>query len=335
MLKSNGGKYMRSEKKQKRKGKWKIIGFSFLGVFILAAAAIGVGYYQLQPKNHFKTIPVVSSPDKKGKTETQPQSTTNSVPPFNILLMGSDARPGQTIGHSDTMMLMHVDISKSEVNAVSIPRDTRVYLDGYGYTKLTSVQYILQAKKGPKQGIEEAVQAISNLTGVPINYYAETNFEGFQSMVDTLGGIEMTVPMDVNIGSQTISTGTHFLDGETVLALVRERHSLANGDYGRQLLQLEALKGIAKGALSRDKISKLPSLAGSATKNIIGTNISTSDMVSFGLAAKNFDFNKEINYQQLQGVGKSMYDDILKANNDEIVIDPQHIKDVFTKDFQS
>jgi LCP family protein required for cell wall assembly len=324
---------MRSVKKRKSKGK--VIGFSLLGIFILAAAAIGFEYYQLQPKNHFKTIPVASNPSGKVKTKSEPQSSTNSVAPFNILLMGSDQRPGQTIGHSDTMMLMHVDISKNEVNAVSIPRDTRVHLDGYGYTKLTSVQYILQATKGTKQGIEEAVQAISNLTGVPINYYAETNFEGFQSMVDILGGIQMDVPMNVNIGSETVGAGSHFLDGKTVLALVRERHSLANGDYGRQLLQLEALKGIAKGALSPDKISKLPSLANSASNYIIDTNISTSDMVSLGLAAKNFDFSKQVNYQQLQGVGESLYDDILKAKNDEIVIDPQQIKDIVTKDFQS
>lgn len=319
---------------KKRKGKGKIIGFSLLGIFILAAAAIGFEYYQLQPKNHFKTIPVASNPSGKEKAKSEPQSNTNNVPPFNILLMGSDQRPGQTIGHSDTMMLMHVDLSKNEVNAVSIPRDTRVHLDGYGYTKLTSVQYILQAKKGPKQGIEGAVQAISNLTGVPINYYAETNFEGFKSMVDTLGGIQMTVPMDVNISSQTISTGTHFLDGNTVLALVRERHSLANGDYGRQLLQLEALKGIAKGVLSPDKISKLPSLANSSANYIIDTNISTTDIVSLGLAAKNFDFSKQVSYQQLDGVGKKMYDDILKANNDEIVIDPQQIKDIIAKNFE-
>lgn len=324
---------MRSGKK--RKGKGKVIGFSLLGIFILAVAAIGFEYYQLQPKNHFKTMPVASTPSGKEKTKSKTQSNTNVVPPFNILLMGSDQRPGQTIGHSDTMMLMHVNLSKNEVSAISIPRDTRVHLDGYGYTKLTSVQYILQANKGVKQGIEGAVQAISNLTGVPINYYAETNFEGFKSMVDTLGGIQMDVPINVNIGSQTINTGSHFLDGNTVLALVRERHSLANGDYGRQLLQLEALKGIAKGVLNKDKISKLPSLASSASSYIIDTNISTSDMVSLGLAAKNFDFSKQVNYQQLTGVGQSLYDDILKAKNDEIVIDPQQIKDIVTKDFQS
>ena len=60
--------------------------------------------------------------------------------------MGSDEQPGETIGHSDSMMLAHVDLSKNQINAISIPRDTRIYLDGYGYTKLTSAQYIMQSE---------------------------------------------------------------------------------------------------------------------------------------------------------------------------------------------
>ncbi|MDQ0200731.1 LCP family protein [Neobacillus ginsengisoli] len=318
----------------KKIGKWKVIGYTLLGMIIVTVAVLGFEYNQLQPQNHFKTIPVVST----GKTVTpgKPQQQSNaSAPGFNILIMGSDARPGETIGHSDTMMLVHVDLGEKQINAVSIPRDTRVHLDGYGYTKLTSVQYILQANKGPKQGIEAAVQAISELTGVPINYYVETNFEGLQSMVDAMGGIQINVPTDEKINNQVINAGTHFFDGQMVLALARERHSVANGDYGRQQLQLETLKGIAKEALSPGNIPKLPSLVNSVSKYMIGTNMSTSDMVSLGLAVKDIDPNKQLHYEQLQGVGESMYDDILKAKNDEIVIDPQQMKSIIAKYFQS
>lgn len=316
--------------KTKRKSKWKIAGFSFLGIIIIAAAAIAYEYNQLQPQNHFKTVPVMSNGTNKKQAQTQANTSTTA---FNILFLGSDARPGQTIGHSDTMLLMHVDLSKDQINAVSIPRDTRVHLDGYGYTKLTSVQYILQAKKGSKQGIDEAVQAISGLTGVPINYYMETNFQGLQSMIDTLGGIEMNVPTTIKMGNQVIPAGSHFFDGKTVLALTRDRHDLANGDYGRQMQQLEAIKGITKEALKPSNIPKMPSLASSLSSYLIGTNMSKTDMVSMGLALKNVDPNKQITYDQLTGVGKSMYDDILKANNDQIVINPQQIKEIVKKDF--
>lgn len=320
----------RVKKVKKKRSKWKIAGFTILGIIIVAAAAIGYEFYQLQPNNHFKNVPVVSSVNTQTKPQTTPKTTA-----LNILIMGSDERPGQTAGHSDTMMLAHVDLSNNQINAISIPRDTRVYLDGYGYTKLTSVQYILQANKGPKQGVEDAVQAISNLTGVPINYYVETNFQGLQSMVDALGGIDMNVPQNTKINNQEITAGPHFFDGAMVLALVRERHSLADGDYGRQQAQLAAIEGIAKEALKPSNISKLPSLVNSLSSYLIATNMSTSDMISLGLAEKNFNPGTQLHYQQLTGKGESLYDDILKAKNDEIVIDQQQMKSIIAKDFQS
>jgi LCP family protein required for cell wall assembly len=325
---------MEETMKKNRKRKWKIFGFSLLGILILAVAAVGYEYNQLQPKNHFKTVPVVNS-GATGKTDQKETPSNANTTAFNVLVMGSDARPGQTLGHTDTILLAHIDLSNNKISAVSIPRDTRVHLDGYGYTKLTSVQYIMQANKGTKQGVEEAVKAISRLTGVPINYYVETNFEGFQSMVDALGGIQMNVPMDVNIGSQAIKAGTHSFKGETVLSLVRERHSLANGDYGRQQLQLEALKGIGKEALSPSNITKLPSLVSSVSNFIIATNMSTSDMVSLGLAMKDIDPNNQLSYQQLHGVGQSLYDDVLKANNSQIVIDQQQMQSLIDQFFKS
>lgn len=318
---------------KKKRSKWKIIGFSFLGIIIVAAAVLGFEFYQLQPKNHFKSVPVVGKTKETKQTQSKPNPAPTTA--LNILIMGSDERPGETVGHSDTMLLAHVDLSKNEINAISIPRDTRVHLDGYGYTKLTSVQYILQANNGPKQGVEQAVNAISELTGVPINYYVETNFQGLQSMVDALGGINMNVPVTTKIGTQEISAGTHFLDGKTVLALARERHSLSNGDYGRQQEQLEAIKGIAKEALSPGNIPKLPSLVNSLSSYLIATNMSTSDMLSLGMTEKNFDPNTQLHYEQLKGTGQNLYDDILKANNDEIVIDPQQMKTIIAQYFQN
>lgn len=326
--------------KKKRKV-WKVIGLSFLGIIILATAAVGYEYFQLQPKSHFKSVPVVSS-YRTNNTKSQEQSKVNT-PVFNILLIGSDERKGDSSGHSDSMMLIHADLNKNQFQAVSIPRDTRVHLDGYGYTKLTSVQYIMQSTKGSKQGIEDSVNAVSELTNVPINYYVETNYWGFQSMVDALGGINMNVPFDVTLThpwypenkNKVISAGTHFFDGKMVTEIVHERYSLKNGEYGRQQLQEEALKGIAKEALSPSNFSKLPSLVNSLSDYVIATNMSTSDMVSLGLALKNFDPNKQLTYQQLHGVGQNLYDDILKAKNDQIVLDPQQIKDIVTSPFQS
>lgn len=328
-------------KKKKKSRKWKIIGFSILGIFVIGLAAFGYEYYQLQPKNHFTSVPVVST----GKTNDK-DSTMNvdkiKEPIFNILLIGSDERKGENIGHSDSMVLVHVDLNKHKYNAISIPRDTRVHLDGYGYTKLTSVQYIMQATKGATKGVEAAVKAVGELTGVPINYYVETNYSGFQAMVDAVDGIDMNVPFEVKLThpwyaenkDKIINAGTHTFDGKMVTEVVHERYSLKNGEYGRQQLQEEALKGIAKKALDPGNITKLPSLVKSIPNFIIATNMSTSDMLSLGFAAKDFDPNKQLTYQQIPGEGKKLYDDILKAHNYQLVIDQKKIDEIVSANFQ-
>jgi LCP family protein required for cell wall assembly len=321
-----------------KKRKWKTIGFSLLGIVVLAVAVLGYEYYQLQPKNHFKSVPVVSSGKASG---TANETVEIKEPVFNLLLIGSDERKGEKIGHSDSMMLVHVDINKHKYNAMSIPRDTRVFLDGYGHTKLTSVQYIMQATKGSLQGVEAAVHAVGELTGVPINYYVETNYGGFQAMVDAIGGIDMEVPFKVTLThpwfrenkDKVISPGTHFFDGKMVSEVVHERYSLADGEYGRQKLQEEALKGIAKKALSPTNITKLPSLVKSIPDFVTATNMTTSDMLSLGLAAKDFNPDTQLSYLQVPGEWKRLYDDILKANNDQLVIDQKKIKDLVSVNF--
>lgn len=301
---------MRSERYKKKKSKWKVFRNIMFLIIIVIFAGAAFAYYRIQPAQHFNAGSV------------------------NILLLGSDQRPGETIGHSDTMILAHVDVNRHQVKAISIPRDTRVHLPGYGYTKLTSVQYVLQSKHGPKQGIAEAVKVISDFTGVPVDYYAETNFQGIQAMVDALGGITMNVPETVKIGSQVFQPGPHFVNGTTALALARERHSAAGGDYGRQMAQIEILKGIAKEALSPGNLPKLPSLLNSSSNYMLATNMSTSDMASLGLALKNIDPNTDVKYKQLQGTQESLYDDVLQAYNDQIVLNQQKVKKTITAFFQ-
>lgn len=322
------------------KRKWKMIGFSVLGILLIGIAVFGYEYYQLQPKNHFTSVPVVNS--SKSSTTNQTDETIEIKDPiFNLLLIGSDQRKGEKVGHSDSMILIHADLTKKKFEAVSIPRDTRVHLDGYGYTKLTSVQYIIQSTKGTQAGVEAAVSSVSELMGVPINYYVETNYLGFQSLVDAVGGIDMYVPYNMKLThpwyrenkNKLISAGRHSFDGKMVAEVVHERYSLEDGEYSRQRLQEEALKGIAKKVLSPSNIGKLPSLVKSVPDFVVATNMSTSDMLSFGLAVKDFDPSKQLEYHQIPGEGKRLYDDILKATNYQLVIDPQKIEDIMTQYF--
>ncbi|MFC6603161.1 hypothetical protein ACFQDF_19110 [Ectobacillus funiculus] len=83
-------------KKRRKRNKRKIIGYSVGVLAIILFAITGFVYKQLQPQNHFKEVPVVS------KTSNNTQSQYGV---FNVLLIGSDERKGQNVGHSDSMML--------------------------------------------------------------------------------------------------------------------------------------------------------------------------------------------------------------------------------------
>ncbi|WP_242216859.1 LCP family protein [Bacillus cereus group sp. BfR-BA-01380] len=324
-----------------KKGKkiWKIIGFSLLAILIIAVGGGAYAYTQLQPKNHFKNVPVVNANSNKKVDSSQDTKAQNGA--FNILLIGSDERKGQNVGHSDSMMIVHVDLNKKEYHAMSIPRDTRVHLDGYGYTKLTSVQYIKQATEGQQKGVDAAIQAITELTGVNINYYVETNYQGLQGMVDAIGGIEMNVPFDVKLThpwyqenkNKVINAGTHSVDGKMVTEIVHERYSLKNGEYDRQKLQEEALVGIAKKALQPENITKLPGFVKQIPNFLIASNMTTTDMLSLGMAAKDFDPKKQLQYHQIGGEWKTMYDDVLKNNNDELIMNKEQLKQVVSQYF--
>ena len=316
---------------KKGKGKWKTIGLIFLGIFLLAGGFAIYGYNKLKPENHFKNVPVMG-----GEPREVP---ANGV--FNVLLLGSDTREKGGIGHTDSMMLVHVDLNKKKYSMMSIPRDTRVYVDGIGYTKLTSAHYMLQAKKGVVAGIEEVVGQISDLTGLEISYYAETSYWGFQDIINTIGGITMTVPFDVTLThswypenrDKFIPKGTHVFDGKMVTEITHERYSVPGTDFGRQRLQAEAILGAVRELADPKNISKLPEIIKAFPNYLIATNVSTEDMLSLAFAAKGFS-RDQVEYFQIPGHGiNGIYDDALKANNWQYMIDKDQLKQIVNEHF--
>lgn len=332
---------LRNDSGSSRSGIRKTKKHHFLRYTLLILAFLLVGgtcygfyqYHQLNPGNHFRNLKTVGAAKATDPLKKYKQKAGT----FNMLLIGSDARKGDVLSHTDSMLLIHADLNKHTYNILSIPRDTRVPLQGYGYTKLTSVQYVSQANHGAKQGIIDAVSSISSLTGVPINYYAETNYSGLQYMVDAIGGIDMKLPFSVTLThpwyhedkGKVFSAGTHSLNGKMVAELTHERDSLPGTDYGRQQLQQAALIGIAQKMMTPSNVTKFPALSQSLSKFLVATNMTTDDMISIGLGVKSdFHPQQQIKYRQVQGKVVTMYDDALQANNSEVVLDPGQLQSV-------
>ncbi len=176
----------------------------------------------------------------------------------NILLLGRAGKnyPGQNL--TDTIMLASIDTREHRAAFLSIPRDLFVPIPGSGlYTKLNSV-YQYGLNQG--DGADSVIGAVEELTGQDIPYYAALDFDGFEKVIDDIGGIRVESARDIldtrypgkNYSYETfeLSAGWHTLDGATALKYARERHDDPEGDFGRAKRQQQIIKAFQEKALS-------------------------------------------------------------------------------------
>jgi LCP family protein required for cell wall assembly len=214
--------------------------------------------------------------------------------PINILFMGIDDRENKNNTRSDTMIVVTIDPKDKKVVMVSIPRDTRIK-DALGRSeKINSINYT----KGP----EAACKVVSDLLGVPVNYYVVTNFAGFGKIVDILGGVDMDVETDMYHWDVSyiinLKKGYQHLNGDQALQYVRYRGG-PTADIGRTQRQQKFIKALAKQMFKAKTVFTLPELVPEIAKNV-NTNIPTSDMLYLAKLAKDID-TSTINAQTLPG----------------------------------
>jgi len=218
---------------------------------------------------------------------------------LNVLLLGIDARQGETMARTDTMILASVDTKSKQMILLSIPRDTGVEIPGHGWDKINSA-----AVYG---GPELSMKVVSNLLGIPVRYYVLTNFSGFKDIVDALGGVTLEVEQnmyhegDEEYGGAygiNLKKGVQRLDGDKALQYVRYRE-YPMGDIDRTRAQQKFLVALAKEVLQPSTIPKLPKLIPEISR-YVKTNLSVSEMYKLAAAAKNLE-NGNILTQTLPG----------------------------------
>jgi polyisoprenyl-teichoic acid--peptidoglycan teichoic acid transferase len=199
----------------------------------------------------------------------------NQGEPVNILLIGSDTRQPGKSGLSDTLILMNVNFEKRRVYLISIPRDSRVYVPGQGYDKINAAYAYGQAPL--------AIRTVEQLLDVDVNHYIEVDFEGFKQMVDTLGGIDITVDKEIDDRTPRyrmyIPKGRQRMDGELALNYVRYRHG--DSDFERAKRQQNFLRALAANTLTIGSVSKLPRLVEVFDRNV-ATDLSKAEMLALG-----------------------------------------------------
>jgi len=192
---------------------------------------------------------------------------------MNVLVMGVDARPaGAPIDiavKADAIVVLHLDPASRSCRILSIPRDTRAELPGYGQSKINHALLV--------GGIPYERLVVEKLLGITMDHYALIDMPGFQELVDAVGGVTVTIPETITVASGVeLKPGTQRLDGEVALAYARNR-STPEGDLGRVKRQWAVMRGLIAASSGRDLVRDvnqvLPAVEGHIRTDLSATNL--------------------------------------------------------------
>ena len=243
----------------------------------------------------------------------------------NILLLGVDSNGNNTDTwkgtRSDTIILMNIDPATHSVNAISIPRDSKVYLPGnHGTDKINAAHAF--------GGIDMAKKTIEDTLGVKIDRYIYVHDEGVREIIDALGGIpiyvEKRMKYDDFAGKLHINLekGNHVLSGQQAVGYLRFRHD-GLGDIGRTQRQQWFLRGFLERLQNPAVISKIPQII-SISKKYIKTDMSPYELTQFAAMAKGFD-EGNIQIAMLPGAPSS------RGGISYWILNPDQVQDVVNR----
>ena len=219
----------------------------------------------------------------EGHGELVPPNADDEVV-INTLLLGVDE------ARSDTIIVARYNKETHQVSMISVPRDTRVDIPGYGYNKINSAV-------GKKQGTALAMKTVSNFLDIPIHHYVKVDFKGVERIVDIMGGIKINIPKKMEYTDPVqnlyinIPAGVQVLDGKNALHFLRYRSGYPDQDLGRIKAQQEFAKVFMKKLTSPGMIPKSLSLINTMIENT-KTNLDQSEIASYALNIGNINVDQ-------------------------------------------
>lgn len=234
--------------------------FGTLTLLLIAAVSITGGYL-------WNKYPALIGGLLHAKTPAEVFPNQQAI---NLMIIGRDNDyndKDQVIksrGRSDMLMVAHVDFAQKRISLLSIPRDTRVRIDGHGITKINAAH-----KDGGPPLSEQTVQ--ENF-GIASDKYVALDFQGFEQAIDLLGGVDLAVDKkmdyDDNWGHLHIhlKPGMQHLNGQQAMGFVRFRHS--DSDLVRVQRQQALLAALKSKMRQPQTLAKLPALLDTINQHI-------------------------------------------------------------------
>ena len=195
------------------------------------------------------------------ESSEKPEAPPASGEPLNVLVLGVDRRPSEgesASSRSDTIMLAQVSPGSGRVELLSVPRDLYVEVEP-GVDDRINTAYAYG-------GVGQARAVMEGVTGVPIDAHAIIDFQGFEDVIDAMGGVEVDVAEEVP-PKYEIQDGFQTLNGEQALFLARYRGT-AGGDLDRIERQQQLLAALRAKMLRWNTVTTLPSMLRIANQNV-------------------------------------------------------------------
>lgn len=303
-------------------------GLVVLSLVLFVVTSAGLLYRDLQGQIERQDVSdLIVAPLPRTTSEPLPEDSFEGFP-VNILIMGSDARGGQAVSNdgtegmrSDTTMLMHISKDRSRIDVVSIPRDTMVPIpsctqpDGSTTYAQRLAQFNSAFSLGSAGSTDSAdvkyaaactLATVQQMSGMDIPDYMVVDFDGFEQMINALGGVPMYVEESVmdRRANLYLDAGCQHLDGATALAFARARYSLGDGsDLSRIGRQQELVSSIIRTALSKNLATDLPSLYAFAQASLSSLTVSPrlgdlQTLAGLALSVKNLGMD-QVNFVTL------------------------------------
>lgn len=301
--------------KQKRRKKW-----TFRIISIITVLVLGFGlYFGSQIWGVF-----ANGGKELKKSDLRENAVEIKNDPFTVLLLGTDQRTTRPNDwRADVMILAAINPKTKTAKVVSVPRDTYITIPNSGgvKTKINAAAYY--GRQSGVGDVENVRKTLEELLQVPIDYYARINFQGFEDIVDALGGIQVTPKFKFTqamIGggyAKFYPGNTYTLNGKKALAYVRERHEDPRGDLGRNERQREVVSQLIDKLASFEGVTKFNEVS-----KAVGKNFEYSfDILDFPTLVNIY---REIPKQSMETIQIKVYDDkipgvgaVLRISEDE------------------
>lgn len=239
---------------------------------ILLVVVIVVGYVGIQFYQGFHSTNKVTA-SKNSSTKVVKRSEIPDI--LQVALIGSDARPGEEAGRSDTLMVGQYNQKNHDAKLISIMRDSYVDIPGYGEDKINAAY-----SYGEYPLLQETMK--ENF-GLDVPFYVTITFQSFIDCVNDIfpDGVTIDAEKEMELDGVQIEPGVQKMDGNTLLQYARFRED-EESDFGRVRRQQQVVTALADQVKDVTSILKLPKAVGKLMGSI-ETNLPQSFLIECGL----------------------------------------------------